>query len=74
MSKNQNHGKMKEWRKPEFKRVDNGVYKETVLVKQEPHKRRKTKGQSFCMKAWMSPLLEAMFKRVGLINKEAPQV
>ncbi len=66
MSKNQNHGKMKEWRKPEFV--------EGKLVKQEPHKRRRTKGQSFNIKAWMSPLLESMFKRVGLVNKELPQV
>jgi hypothetical protein len=66
MSKNQNHGKMKEWRKPEFV--------EGELVRQERYKRRKTKGASIAMKAWMSPLMQAMFTRVGLINKEMPQV
>lgn len=74
MSKNQNHGKTKEWRKPEYTVVDNGVYKEKVQVMQEPHKRRRAKGQTFTMKAWMSPLLEAMFKRVGLVDKTLPQV
>jgi hypothetical protein len=66
MSKNQNHGKMKEWRKPEFA--------EGKLIHQERHKRRKTKGASIAMKAWMSPLMQAMFARVGLINKALPQV
>ncbi len=66
MSKNQNHGKMKEWRKPEIV--------EGELVRQQPHKRRKTKGTSIAMKAWMSPLMQAMFARVNLINKGMPQV
>jgi hypothetical protein len=66
MSKNQNHGKMKEWRKPEI--VDGR------LILQEPHKRRKTKGSFMNTKGWMSPLMQAMFERVGLINKALPQV
>ena len=74
MSKNQNHGKMKAWRKPEYATVDNGVYKEKVLIKQERYKRRKTKGASIAMKAWMSPLLEKLSVRVGLIDKTLPQV
>ena len=70
MSKNQNHGKTKAWRKPEFSLTEDGY---RVLVKQRPHNRRKTKGYTMG-RPWMSPLLEAMFRRVGLINKELPQV
>lgn len=67
MSKNQNHGKMKEWRKPEYDDEGN-------LVKQKPGKRRRLKGHSMAVKGWMSPLVEKLFQRVGLINKELPQV
>lgn len=74
MSKNQNHGKMKEWRKPEYTTEPTTFGPIKTLVQQEPHKRRRMKGQAFTMKAWMSPLLEAMFKRVGLVNRELPQV
>ena len=66
-----NHGKMKAWRKPEIGTTDDG---ESVLVKQRPHVRRKTKGHSVVMKAGLSPLLYSMFDRVGLINKTMPQV
>jgi hypothetical protein len=71
MSKNQNHGKTKEWRKPEFFMNAEGV---RTLNKQRPHVRRKGKGNFTSMKSWMSPLLERMFSRVGLINKDVPQV
>ena len=71
MAKNQNHGKTKAWRKPEFFMNEDG---DRVLNKQRPHVRRKGKGASIPMKAWMSPLLEKIFNRVGLINKELPQV
>lgn len=67
MSKNQNHGKMKAWRKPEYN--DEGD-----LIRQEPHKRRKTKGNFMSTKGWMSQLMQDMFQRVGLINKQMPQV
>jgi hypothetical protein len=67
MSKNQNHGKMKEWRKPEYD-------SEGDLIKQERYKRRKTKGSYMSTKGWMSPLMVALFQRVGLINKAMPQV
>jgi len=74
MSKNQNHGKMKEWRKPEYITEPTTWGPVKTLVKQERHKRRKTKGASIAMKAWMSPLMNALFNRVGLINKSLPQV
>lgn len=66
MSKNQNHGKMKEWRKPEYKLVFNGVYFEKLAIKQRPHVRRKSKSQSDKFAAWMSPLLTALFEKAGI--------
>jgi hypothetical protein len=71
MAKSQNHGKTKAWRKPEFYMTADG---ERKLNKQRPHVRRKTKGTVNSVGAWMSPLLANLFGRVGLINKELPQV
>lgn len=47
---------------------------ERKLNKQRPHVRRKTKGTVNSVGAWMSSLLANLFGRVGLINKELPQV
>lgn len=61
MSQNQNHGKMKAWRKPEYKLVDG----EKVLIPQRPFQRRKSKGTS-AITAYPSPLIIALFNRVGI--------
>jgi hypothetical protein len=71
MSKNQNHGKMKEWRRPEYQK--NEDYEE-VLVKQRPFVRRRTKNSANMSErsiAFPSALLVSLFRNVGLMPKEA---
>jgi hypothetical protein len=58
VSKNQNHGKMKEWRRPE--------YKEGILVKQRPFKRRKEKSNFNIPQGGFSSVLMKLFKNVGI--------
>lgn len=60
MSKNQNHGKMKAWRKPEYN--SNGE-----LIKQKPFVRRKSKGSiNRSENGWMSVIISNLFRRVGI--------
>jgi hypothetical protein len=79
MSKNQNHGKMKRWRAEAFK--SNAVATREALKNGDirpgqrvTHTGRREKPNFQYTRAWMSPLLTKLFTRVGLINKEAPQV
>lgn len=58
MSKNQNHGKTKAWRKPEYN-------SNRELVLQDPHVRRKSKG-TFQISSYPSPLLIGLLGKVGI--------
>ena len=61
MSQNQNHGKMKAWRKPEYK-LENG---NKVLIKQSPFVRRKSKGTTN-FGSYPSPLMVALLSKIGI--------
>jgi hypothetical protein len=61
MSQNQNHGKMKAWRKPEYKLVDG----KKTLINQSPFVRRKSKGTSQIAN-YPGALLLALFEKAGI--------
>ena len=79
MSKSQNKGKMKQWRSGAFKTNAAATrealrYGDILPGQRVRHTGRPEKPNFNYMQAWMSPLLIKLFARVGLINKEAPQV
>lgn len=67
MSKHQNHGKMKEWRRPEYKLIwVDGIYQEKVLVKQRPFVRRNSKSLYNKSTGWVPPLVFALMERADI--------
>jgi hypothetical protein len=65
MSKEQNRGKTKEWRKPEYKLIDG----EKTLVPQRRFVRRKAKNKEIrTVSTFPSTLLIKMMQKIGLMG------